>query len=254
MKQPTRDKAKARTLDVWHCLLVNVDLAMLVLLASVVVGVWAVAELADEVMEGTTQRFDEWVVNSLRSPEDARRPIGPAWFEAMWQDVTSLGSSTVLTLVTFGCAGYLLMRKHYRTLLVLAVVVGGGVVLTFGMKAFFDRPRPEFASNLPYIVSASFPSGHSMLSTVVYMTLAVLLARTSSELRFKVYFISLGLAIVVLVGFSRVYLGVHYPTDVLAGWAGGLTWAALCWLVVYFLQRTGLIEKPKRQYHDNNGA
>lgn len=211
------------------------------------IGTWVVAELADEVMEGTTQRFDEWVVQRLRSPQDPRRSIGPAWFEAMWQDLTALGSAAVLTLVTLGCAGYLLMRRCSRTLLVLAVVVGGGVVLTFGMKAFFDRPRPEYASGLPHIMTASFPSGHSMLSAVVYMTLAVLLARTSSELRFQIYFISVGLIVTLLIGFSRVYLGAHYPTDVLAGWSGGLTWASLCWLVVYFLQKTGIIERPKAQ-------
>ncbi len=245
MKQPADKKAKATTLGFWHWFRRNVDLAMLVILILVVVGTWIVAELADEVMEGTTQRFDEWVVQSLRCPHDPRRSIGPAWFEAMWNDLTSLGSSSVLILVTWGCAGYLLMRRRYRTLLVLAVVVGGGVVLTFAMKAFFDRPRPEYASNLPYIVTASFPSGHSMLATVVYMTLAVLLARTSNELRFQVYFISLGLIVTLLVGFSRVYLGVHYPTDVLAGWSAGLTWASLCWLVVYVLQRTGIIERPK---------
>lgn len=227
---------------------------MLVVLAFVVIGGWAVAELADKVMEGTTQRFDEWAVNSLRSPEDPRRAIGPAWFEAMWRDVTSLGSLTVLALVTFACAGYLLMRRYYRTVLVLGIIAGGGVILTFGAKAFFDRPRPEFASNLEYVGTASFPSGHAMLSAAVYMTLAVLLARTSSALRFKVYFISLGMTVMILVGFSRVYLGVHYPTDVLAGWGGGLAWAALCWFAVCFLQRAGLIEGPKKQYDENNGV
>lgn len=254
MKRPTGDNVKAKTLGFWHWLRQNVDLAMLVVLASVVIGIWVLAELADEVMEGTTQGFDEWVVQCFRSSGDPRKSIGPAWFEALWQDLTSLGSSTVLALVTLGCSGYLLMRKRYRTLVVLAVVVGGGVALTFAMKMFFDRPRPEYASHLPYIVTASFPSGHSMLSAVVYMTLAVLLARTSSELRFQVYFIGLGLIVTLLVGFSRVYLGAHYPTDVLAGWSAGLTWAALCWLVVYLLQKAGMIEKPKMQNQTNVDA
>jgi undecaprenyl-diphosphatase len=229
----------------------NVDLLMILGLASVVIGASVVAALADEVTEGSTQRFDEWAVESFRSPENSSRSLGPAWFEAMWRDLSALGSFSVLTLVTLGCAGYLLMRSRYRTVVVLAIVIGGGVALTFGMKAFFDRPRPTYAANLPYITTASFPSGHAMLSAVVYMTLAVTLARTSSEPRFKVYFISMGLAVTLLVGFSRVYLGAHYPTDVLAGWSAGLTWAALCWLVVYILQKTGVIEGPRVQGQNN---
>ncbi|MBN1362988.1 MAG: phosphatase PAP2 family protein [Sedimentisphaerales bacterium] len=242
-----RAAAPARLRGVWKWLGQNVDLAMILALACVLVGAWVVGELADEVMEGTTQRFDEWAVQHLRSPQDPRQSIGPAWFEAMWTDLTSLGSASVLALVTLACAGYLLMSRHYRTLVVLAAVVGGGVILTFAMKAFFDRPRPEYAAHVPYVVTASFPSGHSMLSAVVYMALAVLLARTSSALRFQVYFISCGLIVTLLVGFSRVYLGVHYPTDVLAGWSAGLTWAALCWLVVYCLQKAGVIERPDTQ-------
>ena len=240
-------KVKAKTLGLWHWLRQNVDLVMVVALAFIVIGTWLVAELADEVVEGTTQGFDEWVLHSLRSPEDPRQPIGPAWLASMWTDLTSLGSSTVLTLVTLVCAGYLWMRRRVRTLVVLAIVVAGGVVLALGMKAFFDRPRPEYAANMSYVVTASFPSGHSMLSTVVYMSLAVMLARSSTEFRFRVYFISVGLVLTLLVGFSRVYLGVHYPTDVLAGWGCGLIWAALCWLVVHMLQKAGIIERPRPQ-------
>jgi undecaprenyl-diphosphatase len=228
----------------WSWLRQNVDLVMLAALAVVVVGTWAVIELADEVLEGNTQRYDEWVLRRLRSPDDPTKPIGPAWFEGMWRDLTSLGSAAVLTLVTLACAGYLLIAKRYRTLIVLAVVVVGGVVLTFFMKTLFARPRPEYASGMADIVSASFPSGHSMLSAVVYLTLGVLLARTTSALRYKIYFLSLGLLVTLLVGVSRVYLGVHYPTDVLAGWSAGLTWALLCWLVVCFLQNKRVIERP----------
>jgi undecaprenyl-diphosphatase len=232
----------------------NVDLSMILVLASIAIGAWVAVGLADEVMEGSTQRFDKWVVQSLRSPENPSRSIGPAWFEAMWGDLTALGSSSVLTLVTLACAGYLLMRRHRRTVLALAIIVGGGVALTFGMKAFFDRPRPEYAADLPYIVTASFPSGHAMLSAVVYMTLAVLLARTSRELRLKIYFIGMGLIVTLLVGFSRVYLGAHYPTDVLEGWSTGLTWAALCWFVIYFLQKAGVLERPKAHDYDEPTA
>lgn len=228
----------------WRWFRQNVDLLMLAALAVTVVGAWAVIELADEVLEGEAQKYDDWVLEQLRSPDDPTRAIGPEWFEASWHDVTALGSGAVLALVTLACAGYLTIARRYRTLVVLAVVIGGGVILAFSMKALFARPRPEFASSVTYVVSASFPSGHSMLSAVVYMTLSVLVARTSTGFRFKVYFISLGLIVTLLVGFSRVYLGVHYPTDVLAGWGAALTWALLCWFAVAFLQKSGLIERP----------
>jgi undecaprenyl-diphosphatase len=232
--------------SMWSWLRQNIDLLMLVALAVIVAGTWAVVALADEVREGDTQHYDEWVLRKLRSPDDPTRPIGPAWFEAAWRDLTSLGSATVLGLVTLACAGYLLIAKRYRTLVVLAIVVVGGVVLAFSMKALFARPRPEYASSVTGVVSASFPSGHSMLSAVVYLSLSVLLARTRAALRFKIYFISLGVVVTLLVGVSRVYLGVHYPTDVLAGWTTGLTWAVLCWFVVSFLQRIGAMERPNR--------
>jgi undecaprenyl-diphosphatase len=210
-----------------------------------VMGTWVVVELADAMLEGSTQRYDDWVLARLRSPADPSKPIGPVWVQAMWTDLSSLGSSSVLTLVTLGCAGALLLARRYRMLIVLAIVVGGGSLLTWEMKEFFNRPRPPYAETVPYVMTASFPSGHSMLSAVVYMTLAVLLARTSSQRRFKIYFITVGAIITVIVGLSRVYLGVHYPTDVLAGWSAGLTWAMLCWLIIYFLQQSGLVERPK---------
>jgi undecaprenyl-diphosphatase len=226
-------------------LLRNTDLLLLAALAVVVVGTWVVIELADTVLEGNAQRYDDRVLAALRSPSDPTKPIGPAWFQAMWLDLTSLGSGSVLTFVTLGCAGYLLIARRYRMVIALAIVVAGGSILVFWMKSFFNRPRPEYAAWMPYITTASVPSGHSMLSAVVYMTLAVLLARTSTQRYVKIYFIAMGLIVTLLVGFSRVYLGVHYPTDVLMGWSAGLTWAMLCWLVLYLLQQTGLVERPR---------
>jgi undecaprenyl-diphosphatase len=224
-------------------LLRNTDLLMLMALAIVVMGIWIVAELSDAVLEGSTQRYDDHVLAWLRSSKDWTQPAGPAWFAAMWTDISSLGSGSVLALVTFGCAGGLMLARRYRMLIVLLIVAGGGAFLSVWMKQFFNRPRPPYAELMPYVITPSFPSGHSMLSAIVYMTLAVFLARASRRRRFKVYFISVGAIVTLLVGVSRVYLGVHYPTDVLAGWSSGLTWAMLCWLVIYFLQQTGLVER-----------
>jgi undecaprenyl-diphosphatase len=223
----------------------NVDVLMLATLAVIVVTGWLVAELADEVLEGTTQHYDEWVLRRLRTPGDMDDPIGPAWFEDMWRDVTALGSVTVLGLVTLACGGYLLMRRQYRMLALLAAATVGGLIVSLLLKNLFDRPRPEFAAAAAHITTSSFPSGHSMLAAIVYLTLGVLLARTSTRYRHKLYFLTVALLITVLVGLSRIYLGVHYPTDVLAGWSFGLIWALLCWLVAQFLQKRGTIEPPE---------
>lgn len=228
----------------WNWLRANTDLVMLVVMAVIVVTSWLAIELADEVLEGTTQRYDEWVLRLLRTPGDMTNPIGPAWFEDMWRDVTALGSATVLTLVTVAWAGYLLMRQQYGILVLLAVATIGGQLVSLLLKGLVDRPRPAFDSGAGYVATSSFPSGHSMLSAVVYLTIGALMARASSRYRDKVYFLTTAMLVTLLVGFSRVYLGVHYPTDVLAGWSIGLIWALLCWLVAQYLQKRGTIEPP----------
>ncbi len=245
VRQDAINKLTDKTLGTYNWLRRNVDLFMLIVLAIIVVTGWLAAELADEVLEGTTQQYDEWVLRHLRTPGDMTDPIGPEWFEDMWRDVTALGSITVLALVTIACGGYLFIRKRYRMLALLAAATLGGLAVSLLLKNAFARPRPEFASAATHVMTASFPSGHSMLSAIVYLTLGVLLARTSTRLRFKVYFITVALIVSLLVGASRIYLGAHYPTDVLAGWSFGLIWALLCWLTAQFLQKRGTVEPPK---------
>lgn len=227
-------------------LLTNVDLLLLVALALFVTTSWIVAELADEVQEGTTQRWDDWVLWQFRKPGTMTTPVGPPWLQESWRDVTALGSDPVLALVTLAVVGYLLMRRQHHALILLLVAVISGTILAALLKGFFARPRPPFASPEMYTMTSSFPSGHSMISAVVYLTLGALLARTSDQYRDKVYFISVAVVVTVLVGFSRVYLGVHYPTDVLAGWGFGLIWALLFWLIARYLQKRGTIEQPGR--------
>ena len=153
----------------------DIDLFVLVVLTVIVLSTWLVAELADEVSEGTTQRYDEWVLRQLRTHGGMTDPIGPKWFEHMWRDVTALGSPTVLCLVTMACAGYLLMRRWDRMLALLLTATGGGAIASLLLKSLFARPRPEFASPAVHFTTSSFPSGHSMLSAVVYLTLGALL-------------------------------------------------------------------------------
>jgi len=218
---------------------------MLAALAILVVAGWLSIELVDEVLEGDAQPYDEWILRQLRAPGDMTDPIGPVWVEDIWRDITALGGGPVLALVTLAAGGYLLMGKRYRTAGLMFLVTTGGLVVSILLKDLFDRPRPEFTSGASHVMTASFPSGHSMLSAIVYLSLAALLARSSRPLRFKIYFLILGLSLTTLVGLSRIYLGVHYPTDVLAGWSMGLIWALSCWLAAYLLQRRGLIERQR---------
>jgi len=216
---------------------------VLVAVLLIVGGTWGFIALADEVREGDTQRFDDWAVRAMRRADDPSQPIGPHWLPEVGRDLTALGGVAVLSLTTAFVAGYLLIvRKYHAMWLVLAATLGGLLISTL-LKHLIDRARPDLVPHLSHVYTSSFPSGHSMLSAVVYLTLGALLTRLASERRVKLYFLAAALLLTFLVGVSRVYMGVHYPTDVLAGWTAGLVWALLCWLVARYLQRRGAVEK-----------
>jgi undecaprenyl-diphosphatase len=161
----------------------------------------------------------------------------------MMLDITALGSTTVLTLICVGVIVYLLMDgKRGAALLVLVSVAGGSLVTTLA-KLAFARPRPDLVAHLVEVSSYSFPSGHAMSSAVTYLTLAALLARFQKRRRMKAYLLAVGLTLTLTIGVSRVYLGVHWPSDVLAGWALGAAWAMLCWEAARLLQRRGQVER-----------
>jgi undecaprenyl-diphosphatase len=124
------------------------------------------------------------------------------------------------------------------------VSIVGGLLLSSGLKAMVSRPRPDVVPHLSIVYTSSFPSGHSMLSAVVYLTLGSLLAATTQQTVLRIYVLAVAVLLSVIVGVSRVYLGVHYPTDVLAGWVAGLGWALLCWLVARWMQRRRKVEQP----------
>jgi undecaprenyl-diphosphatase len=142
----------------------------------------------------------------------------------------------VLGLLTVATLGYLWLMGMRRAALYLLLAIGGGLLLSLALKAGFQRPRPDLVSHGSMVYTASFPSGHSMLSAIVYLTGGAMLALEHERRAVRIYIIGCAVAATVLVGTSRVYLGVHWPTDVLAGWAGGAAWAALCWLIAHWLQ------------------
>lgn len=216
----------------------TVALAMMV-----AAGILGFLALADIVADGGAHRFDEWLLLALRSPGDPSDPIGPRWFEEMMRDITALGGTAVLTLVVLAVAGFLaLTRKTHAAIAVLVSVVSG-MLLSQAIKWAYARPRPELVPHGMEAYSASFPSGHSMMAAVVYLTLGALLARHQAQPRMKVYVLVVAVLLTVLVGISRIYLGVHWPTDVLAGWCLGAAWAILCWFAMLWLQRRGAVEQ-----------
>ena len=216
---------------------------LLIVVALLAGGIWGFVELADEVLEGETRSFDEAVLLSLRNPEDLSDPLGAHWVEEVGRDVTALGGVTVLTLITLAVIGYLLLEHKIRTAVLVVFSIGGGMLASSLLKGIFERARPDLVPHEAYVYTFSFPSGHSMMSATTYLTLAALLASVQSRLRARVYLILVALLVTLAVGISRVYMGVHWPTDVLAGWTAGAVWAVLCWELARWLQHRGQIEQ-----------
>ncbi|HKC99391.1 MAG TPA: phosphatase PAP2 family protein [Methylomirabilota bacterium] len=217
-----------------------------VLLAAlgIMLSLTVFAKTAAEMREGDLQDFDDGVLRMLRSPDDPSVPIGPTWLIQAAIDVTALGGTTVLALFLTIVVGYLALESRYDAVVVVVIATAGGGLLGEALKWWFARARPQIVPHLVNVGSASFPSGHSMLALVTYLTLGALLARFVQRRRTRTYCITVSLLLSLLVGLSRVYLGVHYPTDVLAGWSVGLAWALLCWLVARYLQYRGSVKPP----------
>ena len=160
------------------------------------------------------------------------------------RDITGLGSIFTIVFVTLSVAVYLAMTQRRRIAVFVLAAIGGGEVASTVLKLFYERPRPDLVPHGMEVFTASFPSGHAMMSAIAYLTLAGLLARVERQRGIKVLILTLGVAMTLLVGFSRIYLGVHWPSDVVAGWCVGAAWAALCWFVALQLQRRGEVETP----------
>lgn len=210
-------------------------------------GIWGFAEIADEVMEGEIQRFDEWAVTALRRPDTPEIPVGGRMMLTVARDITALGGFTVLTLITMTVLGMLLLqgKKGAAGLIFVAAALGMG--LSQLLKNLFTRPRPDVVPHLVSVSTPSFPSGHAMLSATIYLTLGVLLARFLNQRRLKIYVLSIAILLSILIGLSRIYLGVHYPTDVLAGWSAGAVWALICLLAARILERKGAVGGEEKE-------
>ena len=224
------------------------ELAILVGAVLILASIWVFATLAGEVMEGDTRQFDEWVLGALRQEADRGQLKGPRWLGSGAEDLTALGSPTVLGLTVLAVTGYLFLHGLYRNGLFIFVASVGGWILNWLLKAAFARTRPDIVPHLREVMSSSFPSGHALTSAAVYLTLGALLRRIAEGRLAKYYCIAIAMLLTFLVGTSRVFLGVHYPTDVLAGWLIGMTWALLCWVVERALERRAGLKREKEQH------
>ncbi|HTA41070.1 MAG TPA: phosphatase PAP2 family protein [Bryobacteraceae bacterium] len=222
------------------------ELAILLALLGIAAGGLIFVKLATEVREGETQGFDRELLLAMRRPGDLAPRGGLAMEEAV-RDVSALGSTTILGLITAGTVIFLALdgKKHMAWFMLGSVL--SGTVLSDLLKDVFQRPRPEIVPHLAYASNTSFPSGHSLMSAVAYLTLGALLARSHERRAVKVFFLVTAALLGFMVGVSRVYLGVHWPTDVLAGWTAGAVWAVLCWLVARWLQSRRTLEAESEQ-------
>ena len=219
------------------------EFALLAAFSVAIGGIWIFFEVADEVAEGESHHFDRAIMMSLRVNGVPSEPAGPQWLPEAARDITALGSYSIVILATAFVLGFLLLQRRFAEALLVLVTISGGGILSQVLKSVFERERPDRAFHLTEVSTLSFPSGHSMVSSVVYITLGALLARSLAHRRSKMYCLWVGVVLAVLVGLTRVYLGVHFPTDVLAGWAAGASWAMFCWIVAICLKRRGLYRR-----------
>lgn len=204
------------------------------------IAVWIFIELADDAPEGDYLALENRMMQALRPGGE---PLGGAVMAAAMRDVTALGGAVVIVALTVLILGYLCLCRKYRVAVLIALAIAGGQAINAGLKHGFARERPEATLHLVEVRSPSFPSGHSMAASIFYLTIGALLARTAQRRREKAYLMGCAVLVTVAVGFSRVYLGVHYPTDVLAGWCAGAAWAIACWFATDWLARRGALRR-----------
>jgi undecaprenyl-diphosphatase len=199
-------------------------------------GAMLFAHIVEEMLEGDTSASDNAILLALRVPGHLATPIGPSWLLLSALDISALGGFTFIWLFTAAAAGFFALTKRWRTLMIFLGAIVGASVLDAVLKFSFHRVRPEVVPHLTQVDTASFPSGHAMISAATYLTLGALLANTQVSRGVRVYVLVLAVATTILIGLSRLYLGVHWPSDVLAGWSAGAAWALLFWIVTAKVQ------------------
>lgn len=209
---------------------VTFGLTMIAATIVAALAAWGFGELADEVIEGATQTFDDAVLGWIALRQT------PAISSVMLQ-ITTLGDAIVVSMITAIAALLLWLTRHRYSALVLIAAVAGGALLTFTLKMGFGRPRPDIFEWGQEVLTLSFPSGHASLSTITYGTIAYIAAKLDSR-RWVRAISMVGATVAVLaICTSRLFLGVHYPSDIAAGILLGVTWAAFCMVMLELVHR-----------------
>jgi len=202
-----------------------------VLIALIAAAAYAFLQIADEMSEAELDGFDRTLLLAFRRPDDLAVPLGPPWFHEVMAELTALGGFPLLTLIVGIVVGYLLIARMFGPALFITIAIVSGTAVSHLLKLAYDRPRPDLVERLVSVHTASFPSGHAAMSAVVYLTLASLIVRLVDSTAIRIYVVAVAVALTVSIGISRIYLGVHWPSDVIAGWAFGVAWSSLCLLV-----------------------
>ncbi|MBI1686424.1 phosphatase PAP2 family protein [Caulobacter hibisci] len=187
-------------------------------------------DVADDQNEADGQTSDWKILKALRARGDPANPIGPKWVKESLTETSALGGVTVLAGITAVTAGGLAISGKRREALLTVGVFTGALVLSEGLKNLFKRSRPPAEYRAAEAVNESFPSGHALLSAATFISLGILFAQGARSTALRTFGLTVGAATAAAVGFSRIFLGVHWTNDVLGGWAAGSAWAATCWL------------------------
>lgn len=219
---------------------VRAEFVLVASLAVIAAAVLFFIEIADEMTEGEAHVFDMAVLQTLH-PDTANPadPIGPKWLDHAAADLTAIGSVSVLAVLALLVASFLVLQRKRLEAGIIAVAFAGALTISQLLKEFFNRERPPEIYRASEILNASFPSGHALLSTVVFLTLGAMLAQAAKGRALRIFVMSAAIVLALIVGVTRVYLGVHWTTDVLAGWSVGAAWATACWLAGRWLKQRG---------------
>ena len=214
VSQPTAQKRPHRGLAVS-----GIVAGLLLLLCGVAVVLEA----------GWLRSVDESVLLAARSADDPSEPVGPVWVGEFARDLTALGGYTLLILISVSVWVFLRLERSRNEASWFAATAGVGYLLNFTLKHVVARPRPDLVTHLSLVDSPSYPSGHAMMTTVIFLAIGLLFREAVSRQAVKTLAIALPLTVAASVGLTRVYLGVHYPSDVFAGFCCGLAWTSGCW-------------------------